>query len=140
MAFSRDNVIGTVFLTVSSKSLVVQDGTIMMSMVTNCFLPFICKLLFMDMAKVIAALDSELRREILKILVEESATALEVLKKLNRKGMKVKYRETVYRALEKLVDAELVKKFYVRDRGICYRLALTNINIIVTKGSIDIIE
>ena len=82
----------------------------------------------MDIAKVLAALNSELRREILKILAEKPSTVLEVQTKLKTKGLKVKYRETVYRALEKLVDAKLVKKFYVKEKGLCYSLFLTNMN------------
>lgn len=74
------------------------------------------------------------------ILAEESSTALEVLVKLKRKGLEVKYRETVYRALEKLVDAELVEKFYVKEKGICYRLSLTRMTIAITKDSFDMVE
>jgi Fe2+ or Zn2+ uptake regulation protein len=94
----------------------------------------------MDITKILAALNSELRREILMILAEESSTALEVLVKLKRKGLEVKYRETVYRALEKLVDAELVEKFYVKEKGICYRLSLTRMTIAITKDSFDMVE
>jgi Fe2+ or Zn2+ uptake regulation protein len=98
------------------------------------------KTIFMDIAKILAALDSELRREILKILAEEPATALEALTKLKRKGLEVKYRETVYRALEKLVEAELVEKFYLKEKGICYKLSLNCITIMITKESVDLID
>jgi len=94
----------------------------------------------MDIAKVISALNSDLRREILKILAEEPYTVLEVLNNLKNKGLKVKYRETVYRALEKLVDAELLEKFYVKEKGLCYRLSLTRITIEIRKELLDIVE
>lgn len=92
----------------------------------------------MDIAKIISALNSDLRREILKTLAERPYTVLEVLNKLKRKGLDVKYRETVYRALEKLVDAELVEKFYAKEKGLCYKLPLTRITIEITKESLDI--
>ena len=94
----------------------------------------------MDITKVISALNSELRREILKILAEKPYTVLEVQSRLKRKGFDVKYRETVYRALEKLVDAELVEKFYVKEKGLCYRLSLTRITIKIRKELLDIVE
>jgi Fe2+ or Zn2+ uptake regulation protein len=92
----------------------------------------------MDIAKIISALNSDLRREILKTLAERPYTVLEVLNKLKKKGLDVKYRETVYRALEKLVDAELVEKFYTKEKGLCYKLPLTRITIEITKESLDI--
>lgn len=94
----------------------------------------------MDIAKVISALNSELRREILKVLAEDSYTVLEVLNRLKKKGLDVKYRETIYRALEILVDAELVEKFYVKEKGLCYKLSLTRITIEITKESLDIVK
>ena len=94
----------------------------------------------MDIAKVVSALNSSLRREILKILAERPNTVLEVLNKLKTKGFDVKYRETVYRALEKLVDAELVEKFYAKEKGLCYKLSLTRITIEITKESLDIVK
>lgn len=97
------------------------------------------KLIVMDIAKVISALNSELRREILKILAEKPYTVLEVQDELKTRGFNVKYRETVYRALEKLVDAGLVEKYYVKEKGICYKLSLTCIIIGVTKESLDLV-
>lgn len=88
----------------------------------------------------ISALNSELRREILKVLAEDSYTVLEVLNRLKKKGLDVKYRETIYRALEILVDAELVEKFYVKEKGLCYKLSLTRITIEITKESLDIVK
>lgn len=91
----------------------------------------------MDSAKVISALGSELRREVLKILVKRPCTVLEVLMSLKMKGFDVKHRETVYRALEKLVDAELVDKYYEKEKGICYELTSTQILIKLTEDSFD---
>ena len=94
----------------------------------------------MDVAKVISALNSDLRREILKILAENSYTVLEVLNRLKRKGFNVKYRETIYRAIEKFVDAELVEKYYVKEKGLCYKLSLTRMTIEITEESLDIVK
>lgn len=69
-----------------------------------------------------AALNSNLRREILKILSKEPMTVIRVLNELKKKRIEIKYRETVYRDLEKLLDAGLVNKYYVKDKGLCYEL------------------
>ena len=69
-----------------------------------------------------------------------SYTVLEVLDRLKSKGFDVKYRETVYRAIEKLVDAELVEKYYVKEKGLCYKLSLTHMTIEITKESLDIVN
>jgi Fe2+ or Zn2+ uptake regulation protein len=92
----------------------------------------------MDAIKVISALDSELRREILKILAERPSTVVDVLHKLKGKGLNVKYRETVYRALQILVDSGLVEKYYEKEKGLCYRLVVNNITIKIAKDSVDI--
>ena len=94
----------------------------------------------MDAAKVFSALNSVLRREILKILVGTSYTVKEVLNSLRKKGLDVKYRETVYRALEKLVDSEIIEKFYVKERGLCYTLSSDHITIEISKESIRIVK
>ena len=91
----------------------------------------------MDIKKVIAALDSDLRREILKIIAGQPMTVVEVLGELKKRGLQIRYRETVYRALEKLFDAGLVKKYYVKEKGLCYKIAVNHIVIDVTKGSIE---
>lgn len=94
----------------------------------------------MDVDKVIAALNSKLRREILKIISEQPMTVIQVLEKLKKREVQVKYRETVYRALEKLCDAELVEKYYEKEKGLCYRLSLTQITIEITKEFLNIVK
>ena len=107
---------------------------------TKCFTLLYLKIRVMDIAKIISALDNDLRREILKVLAEKPYTVLEVLNRLKRKGFEVKYRETVYRALEKLVDSELVEKSYVKEKGLCYKLCLTHLTIEITKEFLDIVK
>jgi len=94
----------------------------------------------MDIAKAISALDSPFRREILKILVERPVTVADVLSRLKAKGHVAKYRETVYRALEILVDSGLVEKYYDREKGLCYKLSLNRITIEIRKNGLEMGE
>jgi len=91
----------------------------------------------MDIEKVVAALNSDLRREILKIIAGQTMTVVEVLKELNKRGLEVRYRESVYRALEKLLEAGLVQKYYVKEKGLCYKITLNRVVIDITKGTIE---
>ena len=91
----------------------------------------------MDVDKVIRAINSNLRREILKILSKEPMTVSDVLVQLKKSGLQIKYRETVYRSLEKLFEAGLVQKYYVRTKGICYKVLVTNLTIDLVRGIIS---
>jgi Fe2+ or Zn2+ uptake regulation protein len=91
----------------------------------------------MDVGKIISALDSDLRREILKIVAKNPSTVLEVLQELRKRSFKVKYRETVYRAMEKLVDSGLIEKYYEKERGLCYKISLSSITIDIAEGTIS---
>lgn len=91
----------------------------------------------MDIAKVFAALDSGLRREILTVLAEKPNTVLGVMQTLKERGLNVRYRETVYRSLETLLTAGLVEKFYERRQGLCYKLCMSKIVIEIKHGLIS---
>jgi Fe2+ or Zn2+ uptake regulation protein len=91
----------------------------------------------MKIGKVISALNSELRREILRIISERPMPVIQVLEELRKKGYTVKYRESIYRALEKLVDSELVEKCYIKGKGLCYRLKVKSVKIDLIKGEIE---
>ncbi len=91
----------------------------------------------MEINKVVAALDSNIRREMLRILSKDPMNVVEVLEELKRRKFEVKYRETVYRGLEKLLEAGLVDKSYVKNKGLCYKLTANRIIIDVTKDSIE---
>ena len=91
----------------------------------------------MEIDKVIAALNSKLRREILSIVSKQPMPVIQVLKELKKRRFEVKYRETVYRALEKLVNSGLVEKCYVKEKGICYKLKVKIIKIDLIKGEIE---
>jgi Fe2+ or Zn2+ uptake regulation protein len=93
----------------------------------------------MNTASFFAALDSDLRREVLTVLADKPSTVLGVMQKLKNKGLDVKYRETVYRSLETLLDAGLVEKFYDREHGLCYKLCSSKIVVEIKSGLISVI-
>lgn len=79
-----------------------------------------------------------MRREILKTISEEPMTVMQVLEELKRRKFEVKYRETVYRALEKLLDAGLVEKYYDPEKGLCYRIMVKLVTLNLANGTIEI--
>jgi Fe2+ or Zn2+ uptake regulation protein len=91
----------------------------------------------METGIVIAALDSDLRRQILRILSKEAMTVVQVLEELKKHKSGVKYRETAYRALEKLLEAGIVDKSYVRNKGLCYELIVSRITIDLATDSLE---
>jgi Fe2+ or Zn2+ uptake regulation protein len=74
-----------------------------------------------------SALSKKTNRQILRTLTGGPATVRDVMNRLSDLGVETKYRESVYKALEKLVLADLVKKTYVQDKGICYELKTSKI-------------
>jgi DNA-binding PadR family transcriptional regulator len=92
----------------------------------------------MDITKVISAMDSELKRETLKVLAERPNNVSGVMQRLKTKGFNVKYRETIYRALEKLVESGLVEKYYEHEKGLCYKLSLTRLTIVINRESLNV--
>jgi len=109
----------------------------MILLVTKCFNQHKKNNLNMEIDKVIAALNSKLRREILSIVSKQHMTVIQVLQELKKRKIEVKYRETVYRALEKLFDAGLVDKCYIKEKGLCYKTKVNRIVIDVTKSTIE---
>ena len=88
--------------------------------------------------EVLSALDSKTRIEILRILAAGPANVAGVLGELGRKEFGTKYRESVFRALEKLANAGLVEKYYDNEkRGIRYRLLKTRVEIDFKTGTIS---
>ncbi len=78
----------------------------------------------------IKALGSETSFNIIKILDENEMTAKEVFDIYNSKFQPTKRRETIYIALEKLVDAEILKKTYNnKDKRVKYSLNNDDLNI-----------
>jgi len=88
--------------------------------------------------KVFLALSSKTRIEILKILSAKPSSVMEILNELNKRSFGIKYRESVYRALEKLAAAGLVEKYYDRkEGGIRYRLIKTKLEVDFQTGEVN---
>ena len=89
--------------------------------------------------RVFSALSSRTRIEILKILAVKSGNVVEILNELNSRGFTIKYRESVYRALEKLTAAGLVEKYYDKEEGgIRYKLLGTKLEVDLSSGVIKL--
>ena len=98
----------------------------------------------MDMETVISALKSKSRRRILQVLSKyfgypsDALTVKELMSELNQDlTFDVKHRESIYKALESLVKSGLVEKYYKKERGMCYRVRKTKLEIDLTKESIE---
>jgi len=92
----------------------------------------------MSLERICSALSSATRIEILKILADGSMSMREIMDALHERGFRINYRASVYRALEKLVSAGLVEKYYDREsRGIRYRLLKSRLNINLTSGTVE---
>jgi len=63
-----------------------------------------------DFQEVIEVLSQESSREILRVLGNESKTLREVFEETQETSNSLKYRESVYKVLEKLNEVGLVKK------------------------------
>lgn len=98
----------------------------------------VIRLFAMDISKIIPALDSETRREIIKILSNGPSTVKDVFREIKKtQKVSVRYRESVYRALEKLVNAGLVEKYYDKEKGICYKLRMRGIKLDLVQGTAE---
>jgi len=93
---------------------------------------------------VISALNSKSRRQILRVLSKyfgypsNALTLKELVSELSQDPeFKVKRRESIYKALEKLVDSGLLEKHYEKGRGICYRIVKMRLEIDLAKGTIE---
>lgn len=88
---------------------------------------------------VFSVLSSETRLEILRILASRPGDLMEIKKALDASGLGIKYRESVYRALERLVSAGLVEKFYDRNaKKIKYALAIREIRVRFGPGGVEL--
>lgn len=91
----------------------------------------------MKLDDVLFALDLPTRKLIIQILVKEPMNVKGVVSELSKRGLAPKYRESVYKNLEKLVDCGIVEKFYDREKGVCYRLVKSDLKIDLAKWTIE---
>lgn len=91
----------------------------------------------MDITKVCKALGSDTRLKILKILADKKLSAAKVYKEYSKRFHGKIHRESIYRALEKLVDAEILGKEYnKKEKEIVYVLKHRELTINVIDQTI----
>ena len=64
-------------------------------------------------------LSSETNREIIKLLHKKNMTNIEIYEQMKTK---IVCRESIFKALKKLVNNELVEKVYSKDKRVRYKL------------------
>lgn len=77
----------------------------------------------MELINVSKALSNETRLRLLQLVAEEPGSATSVHQRFVEEHSDQKHRESVYRALEILVDAELLIKEYQKEEGLIYHIA-----------------
>lgn len=82
----------------------------------------------MEIDKVGKVLNSEIRRKLLHHLTEDSLSVNEAVDALESEGSDVRYRQTVYRALEDIKESGLAEKNY-EDGSLQYKLLKKEIKI-----------
>jgi len=88
---------------------------------------------------VIRALDSPLRVELVKLLLQQPRSAPDIYQTLINTGFDIGDRDTVYKALQMLVDAGLVEKYYNMDvKRICYKVITKHIHIDVPTLNLSV--
>ena len=89
--------------------------------------------------KIIRALDNDLRLLIIDKLIGNSLTEKELFETISKERPDLKYRESLYRQIETLVQAGLVTKYYdTAKRRICYTCELDNISIDLKAMNVNV--
>jgi len=92
-------------------------------------------------ALILRALDSDLRRELLKIALEGSLDADKFYNEVVNRGFNIRYKESVYKELQTLVQAELVDKYYdVKSKKILYRLKAGRVVVDIKSMETEIMD
>ena len=90
----------------------------------------------MRLEKVIYALNSDLRRKILRLLCNEDMTASEVFLELKQDAPK--YRQSVNKTLEILKESGLVRKYYNdTKKALYYRIVKKNLSMNLEEMSVE---
>ncbi|WP_094228524.1 hypothetical protein [Methanolobus psychrotolerans] len=83
--------------------------------------------------------NSETRREILNILSKKDMSATSLYN--NMQSSKIKYRQTIYKELQFLVDVGALEKYYDNDsKQLMYKLIVSKIVIDLKNMNIDVIK
>ncbi|MFC4448088.1 hypothetical protein [Halorussus aquaticus] len=90
----------------------------------------------MELIAVSKALSNETRLRLLKLIAEEPGSATRLHQRYVDEYSDQKHRESIYRALETLVDAELLVKEYQKEAGLIYHLAHEQIVVELPTGDV----
>jgi len=91
-------------------------------------------------ALILRALDSDLRRELLKIALEGPLDADGFYNKVLNSGFNIRYKESVYKELQTLVQADLIDKYYdVHAKKILYKLKSERVVVDIKTMETDLI-
>lgn len=91
----------------------------------------------MDVTEVGKALSNETRVKVLCLLADGPRSSIETYERYERKYEEGKHRETIYRELETLVDAEILTKEYNETAGqIEYRLKHRHLSVNLAAGTV----
>lgn len=98
-------------------------------------------LFLLELIHISKAFSSETRIRILQIIGHESLSAIEVFKRYNIRYDNKKHRESIYRDLEILLSAGLLKKNYEEaDKQIVYSMRFGEILINLVSGKVKPLE
>ena len=90
---------------------------------------------------ILRALDSDLRRELLKIALEGPLDADGFYNAVTNRGFNIRYKESVYKELQTLVQAELIDKYYdVKTKKILYRLKAGRVVVDIKTMETDVMD
>lgn len=92
-------------------------------------------------ALILRALDSDLRRELLKIALDGALDADGFYNAVIDRGFNIRYKESVYKELQTLVQASLLDKYYdVKSKKILYRLKSGRVVVDIKTMETEIID
>jgi len=92
-------------------------------------------------ALILRALDSDLRRELMKIALQGPLDADGFYNKVVDSGFNIRYKESVYKELQTLVQAGLIDKYYdVQAKKILYRLKAGRVVVDIKTMETDVLD
>ena len=93
-------------------------------------------------AIILRALDSEVRRELIKIALSKGPLdADNYYNEILARNFQIKYKESVYKELQLLVEAELLDKYYdIKSKKIKYKLSANKVIIDLKSMECHIIK
>lgn len=90
----------------------------------------------MDLMKVGKTLSNKTRLRLLQLIADEPDSAIGAHQRYVDRYNDQKHRESIYRSLETLVDAQLLTKEYQKEEGLVYQLAHEQLLINLQEASI----